>query len=261
MKKFKLRLEFNRGRHGIPLGKLANIGGDFLAFLNSFASDLGVKAEKSDWYASNFQNGSLFYDVELQTECAPHEIEQMQSIFKDIVTPQNLAQPALMRISDTTQSKFAKAFAHLDADEFAFIGLIQDDAIAPEMRAIRQAPKPNLVDGLIDRQEYGEIQGVVHSFVKGAEPPYLEIRELSTNELVKCYFKRGQYKAAVELLTESDAVVFVEGWLRLHPDTQFVKRIEVEDFRPAPDFLIDKHRAALGSMPDFEVDTAIRIWH
>ena len=113
----------------------------------------------------------------------------------------------------------------------------------------------NLVGGLIDRNEYGEIQGVVRSFINGVKAPYIVIRELSTNEKVNCFFRPDQYQAMVELLEDQQAVVFVEGSLRLDPETQFVKRVQVEDFRPAPEFSLQRYQQALGSVPDYMVES------
>jgi hypothetical protein len=45
------------------------------------------------------------------------------------------------------------------------------------------------------------------------------------------------YQAAVELLTDRNAVVFVEGFIREDADTGETSEIEVKDFRPTRLFL------------------------
>ena len=59
------------------------------------------------------------------------------------------------------------------------------------------------------------------------------------------------YQAAIEVLADPDAVVFVEGWVKENPDTGFVTEIEVADFRLAPEFSVESYQAMLGTMPDF----------
>jgi len=101
------------------------------------------------------------------------------------------------------------------------------------------------------RESFGEIQGIVHAFFKETEKPYLKVRELSTKQLVNCYFPPAMYRHAVKVLEDQEAVVFVEGWVKEDPETGFVTEIAVTDFRPAPEFSIQAFRDAIGSIPDY----------
>ena len=113
-------------------------------------------------------------------------------------------------------------------------------------------PLPKLVAAEAGpREVWGEVQGVVHAFFKEVERPYLKIRELSTRQLVNCYFEPAMYGAAVEILSDPQAVVFVEGWLREDRETGQVTDIEVTDFRLAPEFPLASYRAGLGAVPDY----------
>lgn len=247
-----IRLRLNPGRIGMPLDKLARICGDFVGLLDSLAQDLGAPKGKHVWRAANFQNKSVQLDVDGGAELSGLEDNDFERSFSILGEPENASDPLSLRLSHTTRARFCKTFSHLDADEVAFVGIVKGSQ-EPEMLSILQTSSPRLVDGMIDRNEYGEIQGSVHSLVKGAPEPYLEVRELSTKSLVKCFFKPEQYQKAVELLEDSDAIVFVEGWLRLDPETEHVKRIQVEGFRLVPAFDLDGFRASYGSIPDFEL--------
>jgi hypothetical protein len=59
------------------------------------------------------------------------------------------------------------------------------------------------------------------------------------------------YHAAVEVLAERDAVVFVEGWCQEDPDSGCVTDIDVTDFRLAPKFSTEQYRQGLGRYPDY----------
>lgn len=96
----------------------------------------------------------------------------------------------------------------------------------------------------------GEIQGTVHSFFKESKKPHLVIRELSTRELVKCYFDPMMYEKAVETLVERDSVVFVEGSVTQDPKTGVTSEINVSDFRPAPLFDLNFFKSFIGARPN-----------
>ena len=251
MKRLRLHLELNRGRHGMPLAKLAALQLDLLAFLSSLSSDLHLPIADDLWLADNFKNGSLLYDVEASIDLDEYPLSLAQDTVEALLAgrPNDLT----VSLNAKTQARFDKIWLHLDADEIARIGVYRTQS-EPSLFELRRSSSPQLVGGLIDRGEYGEIQGEVHSLIKGVKEPYIVIRELSTNEKVNCFFKKPQYKAIVDLLEDQQAIVFVEGWLRLDPETQFVKRVQVEEFRPAPDFSLDAYKRMLGSMPDYVVE-------
>ena len=75
------------------------------------------------------------------------------------------------------------------------------------------------------RESYGEVQGIVHAFFKEASPPYLKVRELSTQHLVNCYFRSEMYQAAVDVLADPSAVVLVEGWAKEDADSGWVTEL------------------------------------
>ena len=235
----------------MPLGKLAMICTDLVAFLNLLSSDIGIGTEKNDWLAERFENASVDFDIRLgkavSFEQAAFANRALATCFRS-----GADDWASLRLRPETKAKFVQAFSHLDVDEIANVGLynyLANDV--PHWFEIPRQSNPDLVDGLLDRGEYGEIQGTVHSLVKEGPKPYLKVRELSSGELVKCYFSKPMYKVAHELLADSDAVIFVEGWLRLDPATLNVSRISVEGFRLAPNFDLANYQQMRGSMPDF----------
>lgn len=97
---------------------------------------------------------------------------------------------------------------------------------------------------------YGEIQGIVHAFYKESASPKLVIRELSIRTLVGRFFSPDMYKAAVEILLEPNAVIFVEGEVLEDRAKGQVVSIQVADFRLAPDFDEDWIDSFIGSCPE-----------
>jgi hypothetical protein len=125
-----------------------------------------------------------------------------------------------------------------------------------EINAERALVAPTETFSLMNSEESktvqysGEIQGLVHSFFAEAKKPYLVMRELSTRDLIKCYFTPEMYEKAVETLGEREGVVFVEGMLSENTASKSIESIRVRDFRPAPLFDLAFHKSFIGSRPD-----------
>jgi hypothetical protein len=172
-------------------------------------------------------------------------------VIKIIATPIIIGIAAL--ILPKTRLQFARIADPLDPDEVIRFGLYQNGEDRPtdwfELTHTRLAEIEPPLKGI--RRSFGEVQCIVHAFFKETHRPYFKVRELSTQELLNCYFEPAMYSAAVQVLAEQDAVVFIEGWTTENPETGFVDSIEATGFRLAPSFSPEEYRAALGSIPDY----------
>lgn len=237
----------------MPLGKLASVMEQTLKFLEKFAADMQIGTTEGKWLAERFENNSVDYDCRLAVPLSvPMAVRSQQGL--RMILSGNYDDPvtALM-ISPETRWEYASIAKFFDPDEQMRVGLYRDDGDEVEAwHTLDARTQRELEDAIGGKQRiFGEIQGIVHSFVKEGKRPYLSIRELSTGDLVKCYFKSEQYQAAVEVLADPDAVVFVEGETTQDPMTGEVTAMEVVDFRLAPEFSVDAFQSWVGSMPDF----------
>lgn len=248
----RIRIELNKGRVGMPLGKLTHVCHETTCFLAMLCSDLGLPAPKESWLAQEFENASVDFDLcypeALTDDLAELGRRALRMVFGEAHDDTALA----LRIGSETRRQYRRIGAALDIDEVAHFGVYRDGEARPQhwFELVHTSEVKN-ADGLIDRNTYGEVQGVVNAFFKEHKPPYLRIRELATNELVRCYFQPDKYQAAVELLEDRDAVVFIEGWLKEDAVSGQTREIRVEDFRPAPDFDLALYERTLGSIPDY----------
>jgi hypothetical protein len=253
MNELRFKVELNRGRHGIAIGKFGAVLAETRTFLELLTRDIGVSAKTGAWLAENFENNSVDFDCRLATALPVDVVDRghhaLTMLFADRFDDSMLA----VQITLPTRRQFARIAGAIDPDEVIRFGLYSDGRIRPddwyELRRDRLVEVEAAVSQA--RQSYGEVQGVVHAFFKEAERPYLKVRELSTKQLVNCYFPLAMYHEAVEVLADPDAVVFVEGWVTEDPETGFVTDMEVEDFRPAPPFSVENYRRTLGSMPAY----------
>ena len=251
MSGLRIRIELNKGRIGMPFGKLGRVCQEATKFLEMLSEDLEIP-EGSAWLAEEFENASVKFDVCHGSEIDPAVAEAARQALGMVFgeTSENLLIAA--RIRSETRRQFRRVTRSLDPDEHMCIGIYQGNEHRPDSwYKVYRSDAAELTEGLVDRGTYGEVQGVVNAFFKEAQPPYVRIRELSTGNLVKCFFGVDQYQAVVELLEDKNAVVFVEGWLREDALTGASREVRVEDFTPAIEF--DEHavEALFGSISDY----------
>jgi hypothetical protein len=253
MRHIRIRVELNKGRVGMPLDKLAVITRETVEFLGSLASDVGLAAPEHAWLAENFDNGSVDFDCRFAVPLEDDRAIRLSSAMRMVFANDYSDAATAMLIRPETRGRFARIARPLDADEVARFGIYRDTMLETvEWFSLTAALAAEIQEPLATtHRSYGEVQGIVHAFFKETERPYLKIRELSTRELVNCYFTRELYRSAVEVLADPDAVVFVEGWTTASAETGHVEEVEVVDFRLAPEFSEDVYRAGLGSQPDF----------
>lgn len=253
MSALRIRMELNRGRVGMPFGKLARVCHEATKFLEMLAEDLELP-QGDAWVAEEFENGSVNFDVRHGVQVDPVVAESARQALGMVIgeTSENL--PIAVRIRSETRRQFRKITRALDPDEVMRIGVYRGDEHRPDPSnwyQVQRSDAVELTEGIIDRGTYGEVQGVVNAFFKEHQPPYVRVRELSTGNLVKCFFRADQYQAAVELLEDKDAVVFVEGWLREDASSGATREVSVEDFTPAVDFDEKAVEGLFGSVPDY----------
>ena len=252
MSVLRLRVELNKGRIGMPMGKLASVVQQTVKFLDAFTRDMKISDTDGLWLAERFENNSVDFDCRLALPLSDSVMERTRSGLKMVLSGRYDDPKTAILITPETRWQYARIAKPIDPDEVIYFGLYRGESNElEELFTLDQSTQQELEDAASGRHRiYGEIQGIVHSFVKEGKRPHLSIRELSTGELVKCYFKPEQYQAAVEVLADPEAVVFVEGDTTQDPLTGEVTAIEVSDFRLAPLFSMSDLEAWTGSMPD-----------
>ncbi len=237
----------------MPMGKLSAATLRTVRFLASLAKDLGVEVDETAWLAERFENGSVDFDCRLSTPLTHEHHDRgrraLRQIFLDRFDDVEMA----LVIRPETRQCFGRIAEPFDADEIARFGLYKADEEKPsEWFTLDRGHLITMERNVANRcQSWGEIQGVVHSFFKEVARPYFKIRELGSRQLVNCYFKPEMYQAAVNVLTDPQSVVYVEGWVHENAETGFATDIDVSDFRLAPDFSLEAYRDGLGSLPDY----------
>jgi len=253
MNPLRIRVELNRGRGGVPLDKLAAIAQETMRFLSLFSRDMGFGNTDHKWIAEKFANHSVDFDCRLVETADETIVRRSRAALRGLMA-NDLSHPELsILIRPETRRQYARIARPLDPQEVAFLGVYEQEEEHPhEWYQLSRELMAEIEQPLtVERESFGEVQGIIHAFFKETERPHLKVRELSSQQLVNCYFEPEMYRAAVEVLAEPDGIVFVEGWCREDPETGWVTEIKVTDFRPAPAFSLEAHRRARGSLPDY----------
>lgn len=253
MAQIRIKLEMNKGRKGMPLDKLAAVAGATEKFLVSFSRDIGLGKTQCQWLAERFENNSVDFDCRFASDVDESVATRGRRGLRAVLGNRYEDSEVAALILPKTRLQFARIADPLDPDEVIRFGIYQNGEDRPtDWFELTQSRLAEIQSPLkAGRRSFGEVQCIVHAFFKETHRPYFKVRELSTQELLNCYFEPAMYSAAVQVLEEQDAVVFIEGWTTENPETGFVDSIEATGFRLAPSFSPEEYRAGLGSIPDY----------
>ena len=252
MAKIRIRIELNKGRVGVPLDKLAAISAVLEDFLRVVAEDIGIPKERNLWLAKDFANGSAIFTAEMG---ALAEVERATRFNQTIEAVSNLGGAGAARaayLSREVLSQYTKLAAPLAIDEQIGFGIFDSDEVV-EPRWVYGA-KINAVQALPDAQEesatyYGSILGSIHLLNKGHEPPFFQVRELVSGDLVKVEYRPSDYKHVAALLQDNNALVYVYGTIIYSRPKRAIEQMNGDRYEPAPTFTDEDYAKFFGCAP------------
>jgi hypothetical protein len=252
MATIRVRFQLNKGRMGAPLSKLGKIAGQAERFLRALATDANIDQSSGEWLALNFDNGSVSYDAEFQGIVSPAQAMIFNRHSEYVVDFDPDAEGIQGMARAETLAEFARLGALLDADEVIGIGLYQERRKKPVWRqisyaktvAVRQAVEAPL-------PTYGAVQGIIHSLQKEAKQPYFQIRELSTESLVKCTYTSAQYSEVANALQERTTVIHVSGDITYDRIARIVSELRMDRMERSRVLTPAEFEEFFGSAPQF----------
>lgn len=252
MARLRVRFRFNPGRTGAPMDKLGDFASQTERFLRSLARDLGVPAKKGGWLALEFTNDSVAFDGQL-SEAVPAAVVARGNEALELITGDDpIAACDKGLIDYTTAAEFSKVGLVLDADERFLIG-VYENGESPQWREVTYAHAAELRRLLsAPIVAYGSAQGVMHAWHSGATPPFFQLRELATGDLVRCEYPPQLHAKVLRAHEQLEkTVVHVYGRIRWDRTKNHILEIVADDIeltQPLTD--IEFHRL-FGSMPEF----------
>lgn len=248
MSELKIKLEVNKGRHGIPLKRLVRVADEARKFLEMFAKDVGLG--EGEWIAERFKNGSAIYDNTFVGEATSRSLAIAQKALEHITDPNRTPDDLAFGIRRETFFQYGRMAAPLPTDDVLYIGLYNGRR-RPKMRPLSKERFLEIERSVVERAtHYGGLQGVITALFKGANTIW--VRDLSTGYKIVCEFKPDEYDHIWELLGPKDAVVNVEGWITNKPGED--SHLKIETITPSADYREGDLERLFGIDPDFTGD-------
>lgn len=253
MAKLRIRFTINKGRQGAPLGKLGRISEQADKFLRAISVDCGVAARPGEWLAADFDNGSVMFDAVYQG-AVDAGVAQIFEYKMEILADFDSERDGLNGIvKESTALEYAKIGNLIDPDEEIGIEIFPHRGGSPKRRTITYQKAQTLTARVENPiPAYGSVQGVIHSWVKGVGQPYVQIRELATNALVKVEYSQSHYAAISKAMEEKNAVVLVAGECSYDQISRGMMRMKLDRLSKTSTLTTIDFDGLFGSFPSFE---------
>ncbi len=232
MSHLRLRIKLNKGQRGISLEKLEKIVSETRKFLVATSQDLEIISPEN-WIGVDFRNGSLLYTNESAAIVSPPQIQVFnQSLIhlsKGELAPQ---------LQPSTAEHFFGMFEALEPREGLGIGIYVDGNDRPKWLKVSReiALLPSTRAGLPIRESIGAVQGTLHVWFRKSDPPYFNLRELSTQALIKCYYDKSDYAAVLQAVKTENQVIHVHGRIFMDMIGRCIDHIKADRIIPADPF-------------------------
>lgn len=251
MATLRVRFRLNPGRKGIPLTKLSKQAENIELFLRSLASDLGESGSTQLWLATDFKNGSVINTAEYQAVVDAHQAARMNEAVLSLTGFTTLDHVPTF-VSPTTLDRFASLRGALDDGES--LGISVFDLLTGKAQRWQYVDKlkfAEIGDAIETEVRYvGSIIGTTHEWNKGAERPYLIVRELTAGELVKCTYRDVDYPKVSNIFSKKTAIVVIEGSILFNRITGRSEVTDASGFEFAPEFSDADFEAFFGCAPN-----------
>lgn len=220
--------------------------------MRSLAADLGKPDAPNLWIAKDFKNGSVYNTAELQAlvelDTAVRFNDAVSALTKYKASPE--ARPPDY-VSPLTIDRFASLRQGLDADETIGIALFDVESGRTKKWTYVDRLQLEQIGESVDAEVryVGAVMGRTHEWNKGAREPYLIIREISTNELVKCIYSDADYSKVAALFKEKSSVVIVQGLVTYNRLSGKTEVTNAQQYEIAPEFNEGDFEAFFGCAP------------
>ncbi|MBB5060230.1 hypothetical protein HDF16_004966 [Granulicella aggregans] len=237
-----MRVKLNKGRRGIALDKLERFVADMRKFLAQVGDDLQIPDPRK-WVGVDFENSSLAFTNESENAVSQDKSANFNS---SILALGRSEYPPF--IQEATANQFFNITSVFVGGETADLAVF-DESDNPIWFEISNktgvlARKHQI---LPFRHTQGAVQGTIHNIFVEAERPYFTLRELSSQKLVKCFFKEDDYAAVVESLKNKGQILHVRGVVTTETSKRDIDHITVSRIVPSEPYSFADVKSFLGN--------------
>ncbi len=244
MKEFKVKIELglNGGKVGISLDRLANISEEINKFFIDLGEDCAINPEENKWVATNFHNSNLNFDVKNDIQEENKHIT-LRDYFTLIVTDKSgyTDKYIVNKINPRTYFQYTKIADKIEVGEKVSFTLYDEGNreninISGEMTKDKAIRISEVIQSKEFVEYYGNVYGVLHSWQKESDPPYVKIRDLIGRDLINCYYSNNKYSYIYDLFEDRVAIVYVSGNIKANRFQRKIIEITAEKFVRAPEY-------------------------
>jgi hypothetical protein len=261
MARIKVRFAIKKGPHGAPLMKLGKISEQAERFLRSLALDCDIPTRPGEWLAANFKNGSVEYDAELPDDVNAATVQIFARHVEALADYDPETEGLNIGVSATTALEYARIGSVIDPDEFVGIGIYPARGGKPRWRNITYH-----ATSAIRRQietpipAHGAAQGILHAWFKEAREPNFQLRELSTDALIKVLYPPTLYNDVADAVKERTTMLMVSGDMLFDRATRQATELRAERIQKVRMLSTAEFEEFFGSAPNFEIDEAVETY-
>jgi hypothetical protein len=255
MARIKVRFVINKGRHGAPMTKLGKISEQAEKFLKLLAADSKIETHAGEWLAVNFKDGSVEYDAEFQGDVNPGAAQIFTRNLEFLADYDSETEGLNLAINPITALEYARIGSLIDPDEEIGLGIYKPNARTPKWRkityrstaAIRREIEAPIVS-------YGTVQGILHAWLKEAREPNFQLRELSTDILVRVFYSPSMYAEVAKAVQERTTMLMVSGNMLFDRTTRVATELRAERIDLMRMLSTAEFEEFFGSAPEFVAD-------
>jgi hypothetical protein len=251
----KVRLVLNQGRHGAPLTKLGRISEQLEKFLRSLAADVKIDTRPGEWVAVNFKDGSVEYDAEFLGDVTSAAAQVFVRNMEFIADFDPEAEGLNGMVSPGTALEYGRIGAMIDPGEDIRLGIYPARGGSPHWRTITYGRMASI------RREMetplpttGAVQGILYMWAMGAKSPSFQIRELSTDALIRVHYPASLYSEVARAVQERTTMLLVSGEMLMDRATRQTIEMTAERIERVGMLSPAEFERLIGSAPEFEVD-------
>ena len=167
-------------------------------------------------------------------------------------------------IKPVTALEYAKIGALIDPDEEIGLGIYAPDG--PDTRAPKWRKITYRATAALKREietpvaSYGSVQGILHAWFKEAKEPNFQLRELSTDNLVRVYYHSSLYADVAKAVQERTTMLMVSGNMLFDRATRQATELRADQIELMKMLSTAEFEEFFGSAPDFVAEVDDETW-
>jgi hypothetical protein len=255
MAQIKVRLVLNEGRRGAPLSKLGKISEQAEKFLRLLAADCQIETHAGEWLAVEFKNSSVAYDAEFQGDVNPAAAQIFTRNLEHLPDYDPDNEGLNLAVSSATAIEYARIGMLIDPDEKIGLGIYPVNGGKLTWRSITYT-KTAAIRREIETPlpSYGAVQGILHAWFKEAREPSFQLRELSTEALVKVLYGPQLYSDVARAVQERTTMLIVSGSMLFDRVTRLATELRADRIERVGMLSTAEFEGFFGSAPEFVAD-------